>query len=128
MDIHVSLHAIKTDDEDDGMHYCAVFTSGTPRRVIDVEEADSDAKLRALVHQRLQRDDWTLATMTTANPIRREELRERELNDAAQDSLQDFVEVLEAAATTAIAKLPGSPTQEQRKAIVRKASLCPVLT
>jgi hypothetical protein len=121
MDIHVSLHAIKTDDENDGKRYCAIFTSGTPRRVIHVEEAESDAELRKQVHQLLQRDDWTLATMTTAKPIRREEVKERELDDAAQDAQREFMKVVEDAAASAIAKLPGSATKEQRAAVLHLA-------
>src|SRR5258708_6984122 len=105
MDVHVSLHPIKTDDKNDGKRHCAIFTSGTPPRVIHVEEADSDAELRREVHERFQRDDWTLATMTTAKPIRREEVKERELNDAAQDSFWDLLKVIEAGAASAFAKL-----------------------
>jgi hypothetical protein len=73
MDVHVSLHPIETDDETDGKRHCAIFTSGTPRRVIHIDEADSDAELRRLVKETLQCNDWTLATMTTAKAISREE-------------------------------------------------------
>lgn len=119
MDIHVTVHAIKTDDENDGKVHCAVFTARTPPRVVHVEEAGSAKELQELVHVAMQRDDWTLATMTNTNPVRREELRERELNDAARDSFLELARVLEEAATAAISKLDGPLTHEQRIAIVK---------
>ena len=91
MDVQVITHAIKTDDENDGKRHCAVLRAGKPPRVIHMEEADS-ADIQKLVKRQLDaHDDWRLAT---ENPIRRETLKEHELNDAAQDSFQAVLALL----------------------------------